>query len=238
MSLGYIQRKSLLYQSGVEYADFCINHVEGCSHGCKYPCYAYMMKKRCGVVKTYEDWCQPKIVSNALELLDKEIPKYKYKIKYVHLCFSTDPFMYNQPEVAELSLKIISLYDDLPNKKSAWIIGDQLIRSITSIGANLVEATASSSRLEFKKFNEISLKSANESKYWLGLLLNTVELAFGPFSQHQSVPEPPLNNPQTVRYHGKKAIRKPRISPAKTAHSYGKDDQIPFLSFVRINPDL
>jgi len=102
-----IKRKSLLYQSGVEYADFCLNHVEGCSHGCKYPCYAYMMKKRCGVVKTYEDWCQPKIVSNALELLDKEIPKYKNKIKYVHLCFSTDPFMYKQEQVSELSLKII-----------------------------------------------------------------------------------------------------------------------------------
>lgn len=107
MRLGQIQRKSLLYQSGVEYADFCLNHVEGCSHGCKYPCYAFMMKKRCGVIKTYEEWCQPKIVSNALELLDKEIPKYKDRIKYVHMCFSTDPFMYDQEEIADLSLKII-----------------------------------------------------------------------------------------------------------------------------------
>lgn len=102
-----IERKTLLYQSGVEYADFCLNHVEGCSHGCKYPCYAYMMKKRCGIIKTYEEWCEPKIVSNALELLDKEIPKYKDKIKYVHLCFSTDPFMYQQQQVERLSLKII-----------------------------------------------------------------------------------------------------------------------------------
>lgn len=102
-----IQRKSLLYKSGVEYADYCLNHVEGCSHGCKYPCYAYMMKKRCGVVKTYEEWCEPKIVSNTMELLDKEIPRYKDKIKYVHLCFSTDPFMYEQNEVADLSLKVI-----------------------------------------------------------------------------------------------------------------------------------
>ncbi|GAH64958.1 unnamed protein product [marine sediment metagenome] len=39
-------RKSLLYKSGVEYADFCINHVEGCSHGCRFPCYAMMMKKK------------------------------------------------------------------------------------------------------------------------------------------------------------------------------------------------
>lgn len=102
-----IIRKTLLYKSEVEYADFCLNHVEGCSHGCKYPCYAYMMKKRCGIIKNYEEWCQPKIVSNALELLDKEIPKYKDKIKYVHLCFSTDPFMYNQDQICDLSLKII-----------------------------------------------------------------------------------------------------------------------------------
>ncbi len=68
------------------------------------------------------------------------------------------------------SLKIISLVDDLPNKRSAWIIADQLIRSATSIGANLTEARAASSRLEFKKFYEIALKSANETNYWLCLL--------------------------------------------------------------------
>ncbi len=60
------------------------------------------------------------------------------------------------------SLQVIELADSLPNKKSVWIIVDQLIRSATSIGANLVEARASSSRVEFKKFYEISLKSANE----------------------------------------------------------------------------
>lgn len=70
----------------------------------------------------------------------------------------------------KFSLEIINLVDKLPQKRSAWVISDQLIRSSTSIGANLVEASASSSRLEFKKFYEISLKSANETKYWLGLL--------------------------------------------------------------------
>lgn len=39
-----------------------------------------------------------------------------------------------------------------------------------SIGANLIEAKASSSRLEYKKFFEISLKSAHETLYWLNLL--------------------------------------------------------------------
>ena len=70
----------------------------------------------------------------------------------------------------KFSLDIIALADMLPSKKSAWIIIDQLIRAATSIGANLVEARAFSSRLEFKKFYEISLKSANECKYWLCLL--------------------------------------------------------------------
>jgi len=68
------------------------------------------------------------------------------------------------------SLDVIKLTDELPNKRSAWVITDQLIRSATSIGANLTEARASSSRLEFKKFYEIALKSANESEYWLNLL--------------------------------------------------------------------
>lgn len=70
----------------------------------------------------------------------------------------------------KFSLDLIKLIDQIPNSKSSNIIGSQLIRSGTSVGANLVEATASSSRLEFKKFHEISLKSANETKYWLGLL--------------------------------------------------------------------
>ncbi len=70
----------------------------------------------------------------------------------------------------KFGLEIIALSDKLPNKRSAWIIIDLLIRSATSIGANLIEAKAASSRLEFKKFHEIALKSANESKYWLCLL--------------------------------------------------------------------
>ncbi len=103
-----VTRKSLLYKSKVEYADFCINHVEGCAHGCTFPCYAFNMAKRFGKVKSFEEWKQPKLVKNALELLDKEIPKYKDEIKFVHLCFTTDPFMYKYPEVTDMTLKIIN----------------------------------------------------------------------------------------------------------------------------------
>jgi four helix bundle protein len=69
-----------------------------------------------------------------------------------------------------LSLAVINLMNNLPQKRAVWVIADQLLRSSTSIGANIVEARASSSRLEFKKFYEISLKSANETKYWFNLL--------------------------------------------------------------------
>jgi four helix bundle protein len=49
-------------------------------------------------------------------------------------------------------------------------MSDQLLRSATSIGANVIEAKSASSKRDFIKFFEISLKSANETKYWLGLI--------------------------------------------------------------------
>ena len=102
-----IKRSTLLYKTGVEYGDYTINHVQGCAHGCKFPCYAMMMAKRFGKAKTYEEWCEPKLAENALEILDKEIPKLKDKIKSVHLCFSTDPFMYGYDEISRMSIEII-----------------------------------------------------------------------------------------------------------------------------------
>lgn len=101
------KRQTMLYKTGVEYGDYTINHAQGCAHGCKYPCYAMMMAKRFGKAKTYENWCEPMLAENALEILDKEIPKLKDKIKSVQLCFTTDPFMYGYDEVGEMSLKII-----------------------------------------------------------------------------------------------------------------------------------
>ena len=53
---------------------------------------------------------------------------------------------------------------------------DQLIRSATSIGANVVEGRAGSSKKEWKKFFIIALKSANETKYWLCLIRDTMEI--------------------------------------------------------------
>ena len=104
---GYIKRKSMLYVTGVEYGDYTMNHVLGCAHGCNFPCYAFMMKKRFGRIKSYDEWIQPYLVSNTLELLDKEIPKLKDKIDSVHLCFSTDPFMYGYDDISKMSIASI-----------------------------------------------------------------------------------------------------------------------------------
>ena len=102
-----IMRITMLYKTGVEYGDYTINLIQGCAHGCKYPCYAMSMAKRFGKAKTYEEWCEPKIVENTLEILDVELPKYRDKINSVHLCFTSDPFMYGYDEVAQMSIAII-----------------------------------------------------------------------------------------------------------------------------------
>lgn len=65
-----------------------------------------------------------------------------------------------------LAKKTIILTDQFPNKRSAWIITDQLIRAITSIGANIVEAQAASSKKDFINFLNHALKSGNEAEFW------------------------------------------------------------------------
>lgn len=102
-----IKRKTMLYKTGVEYGDYTMNHVQGCSHGCKYPCYAFLMKKRFGQIKDYETWIEPNLVSNTLQLLDREIPKLQGIIQSVQLCFTTDPFMTGHPEITKMSIEAI-----------------------------------------------------------------------------------------------------------------------------------
>ena len=67
-------------------------------------------------------------------------------------------------------LCIIKFLESLPNDYIAKTIGRQLLRSATSVGANIIEAQAASSKRDFANFYSYSLKSANESKFWLNLL--------------------------------------------------------------------
>ncbi len=68
-----------------------------------------MMARTHGRVGTYQEWCRPKIVSNASAILRKELDKLKKKPDYVHLCLTTDPFMNGFPEVTGLSLDLIEI---------------------------------------------------------------------------------------------------------------------------------
>ena len=79
----------------------------------------------------------------------------------------------------DFSLRIISLYIQLKNQNE-FIISRQLVRSGTSIGANVEEAIAAQSREDFISKMSIASKEARETKYWLRLLdrseLTAIEL--------------------------------------------------------------
>lgn len=65
----------------------------------------------------------------------------------------------------KFSLAVIRFINDLPKNQTNKIISSQLLRSATSIGANIIEAQAGSSKKDFKNFMNVALKSANETKY-------------------------------------------------------------------------
>lgn len=71
-------------------------------------------------------------------------------------------------------IDLVKVVEKLPkNDELCRVAKNQIIRSVTSIGANYVEAQAASSRKDFTNFIYHSLKSANESKFWLALLRDT-----------------------------------------------------------------
>ena len=70
----------------------------------------------------------------------------------------------------KLILKLIEFIDALPKDNVSRRLGDQLLRSGTSILGNYVEGQSASSKRDFTNYFNISLKSANESKLWLALL--------------------------------------------------------------------
>ena len=74
------------------------------------------------------------------------------------------------------SLSIIKFIENVDIKRIYYSIFDQLLRSSTSVGANVVEARAAHSNKDFIKYFEIALKSANETKYWLCLVRDGLKL--------------------------------------------------------------
>lgn len=70
----------------------------------------------------------------------------------------------------EFALRIIEIYRYLQDSRREFIMSKQLLRSGTSIGANIAESVYAQSRPDFVTKLSIALKEANETKYWLSLL--------------------------------------------------------------------
>ena len=71
------------------------------------------------------------------------------------------------------AINCIKLYQFLNNKKSEYVISKQLLRSGTSIGANVKEAIRGQSTADFKAKMNIALKEASETGKWLEMLYKT-----------------------------------------------------------------
>ena len=70
------------------------------------------------------------------------------------------------------ALRIIRLYSSLPKTTEAQVLGKQLLRSGTSVGAHYREATRSRSPAEFISKIEVGLQELEETVYWLELLID------------------------------------------------------------------
>ena len=68
------------------------------------------------------------------------------------------------------ALRIVKLYVYLRSEKKEYHLSGQIVRSGTSIGANIEEATGGSSRKDFKAKLDIAYKEARETHYWIKLL--------------------------------------------------------------------
>jgi len=73
----------------------------------------------------------------------------------------------------KFSLNVIDIYKYLKEKKNEFIMSKQLLRSATSIGANVEEADSAQSHRDFIAKMSISLKEAKETRYWIRLLLES-----------------------------------------------------------------
>lgn len=71
------------------------------------------------------------------------------------------------------SVRIVGLYRYLTEQKKEYILSKQILRSGTSIGANIYEANYGQSKVDFAAKLQIALKEAAETEYWLLLLTQT-----------------------------------------------------------------
>lgn len=70
----------------------------------------------------------------------------------------------------DFAVRIVRMYQHLPSEKKEYILSKQVIRSGTSIGANIEEAIGGISKADFRAKMSIAYKEARETDYWLRLL--------------------------------------------------------------------
>jgi four helix bundle protein len=75
------------------------------------------------------------------------------------------------------AVRVVKITSELKSKNIDYSLRDQFLRSGTSVGANVREAKASSSRKELIRFYEIALRSANETDYWMDVIEEGCELS-------------------------------------------------------------
>ena len=73
----------------------------------------------------------------------------------------------------DFAIRVVKLYKHLCDDQKEYVLSKQLLRSGTSIGANINEAQAGQSKADFIAKMAISSKEARESKYWIALLIKT-----------------------------------------------------------------
>ena len=73
----------------------------------------------------------------------------------------------------KFAIRIVNLYKYLIDEKKEFVMSKQVLRSGTSIGANIAEAQYAQSKADFLTKMHISLKEASETKFWLKLLYST-----------------------------------------------------------------
>lgn len=75
-----------------------------------------------------------------------------------------------QSKTRDFAIRTITLYKNLTEEKKEYILSKQVLRSGTSIGANVRESKNAQSRADFLNKINIALKEADETDYWLDLL--------------------------------------------------------------------
>ena len=102
---------------------------------------------------------------------------FKCKMQNAECKIISEMILLNNNAIEEksfnFSIRIVNLYKYLTEDKKEFVMSKQLLKSGTSIGANVAEAQRGQTKPDFNTKMNIALKEANETQYWLKLLYKT-----------------------------------------------------------------